>query len=908
MAIKSNTDSVTISVELNYNEQQAQKIARQVAGFQRSQEQSTARHKQKLAQQAEVAAQRLAQLEDKFNKQAELRQKASQARMLSGTKTWSEKMVSNINSIRTTILALAAAFVSTQIIGGIKQLATEALSLASDINTLAKATGLSVEELSKLRGVALVTGVEFTTLQASFGAITSKLEDARRGSVDAQRAFRALNIDFNADGLNDVIEKLYNAAQNTDNLGKISKIAGNEAATAFAKMGTYANSFDEAMANAQDQFGALDTKGSEALNSLSDKIAQIRLKTQFSITNALGAAAPQLEKALERLTESLNGIDWDKIVSGAINFADVAGFLAFKVMPPLVTVFRSFNKVFLIVLGAGTGLLKLVDITFNKTMSSFMKASINATRVAKEMQASIQVASRTMQDVINAAAAIKAAIIKSDKLEKLVNTLTKLARPLRAIQNVARGIFKWLGRIAIVGWIIDAVIAMFDFNRALTAGLGVMKSLGIATKNWVDDLFFGLIGWRKENAKLLKDAEKASNKSNNLFPMTSVFGGENRAKMYDTLDPYTAKLKELLESQAEANKEFVHWTNLLSNGKIPLKTYLELVSGLKDSLSDKNLAKLNLLTNKPDFSPLSANARIPKQGQQKPFSIDDSREYTGIIRQIAEESQAAKKQIIEATKAYEYFVSIGDKASAKIAASLANIEKLDFLGMANKILGSLSTISGGLLSVYDSLIQAEQYRLEAARAANEERVSALTDEINLLNRLGFGNTQWAKRKEAEAAAAEKQDSARMRRLQKERQKYAVVDATINSLASFTTNLFAYKWPLGAILGGLSVAAGLAQVSAIRAQEFATGGMVQGNPYQDNNQVFTQGGEYVVNRQATARNAALLESINNGVNPGGAGSVVVNINGNVLGEDRWVRDRLLPEINRAVREGHTIAYA
>lgn len=40
--------------------------------------------------------------------------------------------------------------------------------------------------------------------------------------------------------------------------------------------------------------------------------------------------------------------------------------------------------------------------------------------------------------------------------------------------------------------------------------------------------------------------------------------------------------------------------------------------------------------------------------------------------------------------------------------------------MANKILGSLSTISGGLLSVYDSLIQAEQYRLEAARAANEK--------------------------------------------------------------------------------------------------------------------------------------------------------------------------------------------
>jgi hypothetical protein len=67
----------------------------------------------------------------------------------------------------------------------------------------------------------------------------------------------------------------------------------------------------------------------------------------------------------------------------------------------------------------------------------------------------------------------------------------------------------------------------------------------------------------------------------------------------------------------------------------------------------------------------------------------------------------------------------------------------------------------------------------------------------------------------------------------------------------------------------------------------------------------QGGEFVVNRASAQQNAGALESINSGGSVAPSTSVVVNISGNVIGEDSWVQDNLLPAINRAVRGGHEL---
>lgn len=83
------------------------------------------------------------------------------------------------------------------------------------------------------------------------------------------------------------------------------------------------------------------------------------------------------------------------------------------------------------------------------------------------------------------------------------------------------------------------------------------------------------------------------------------------------------------------------------------------------------------------------------------------------------------------------------------------------------------------------------------------------------------------------------------------------------------------------------------------QRFATGGMVQG---EDNIPIMAQAGEFII-RRAVVEQVGVdnLARLNNG--EAGVGSTVnVNISGNMIGNEEFVRDTLIPEINKTVRQG------
>ena len=79
------------------------------------------------------------------------------------------------------------------------------------------------------------------------------------------------------------------------------------------------------------------------------------------------------------------------------------------------------------------------------------------------------------------------------------------------------------------------------------------------------------------------------------------------------------------------------------------------------------------------------------------------------------------------------------------------------------------------------------------------------------------------------------------------------------------------------------------------QRFAQGGMVQG---QDNVPIMAQAGEFIMRREAVqnigVQNLAQM-------NKTGQGGVTVNIQGNMIGNDEFVRDNLLPQIAKAARQ-------
>ena len=88
-----------------------------------------------------------------------------------------------------------------------------------------------------------------------------------------------------------------------------------------------------------------------------------------------------------------------------------------------------------------------------------------------------------------------------------------------------------------------------------------------------------------------------------------------------------------------------------------------------------------------------------------------------------------------------------------------------------------------------------------------------------------------------------------------------------------------------ILAALVAAKGAVEVATIDAQQFARGGIVQGVGNRDTVPAMLTPGELILN-QSQQDNLA------------GNMGVTINIGGNIIGEESFVRDTLIPEIERA----------
>jgi hypothetical protein len=81
------------------------------------------------------------------------------------------------------------------------------------------------------------------------------------------------------------------------------------------------------------------------------------------------------------------------------------------------------------------------------------------------------------------------------------------------------------------------------------------------------------------------------------------------------------------------------------------------------------------------------------------------------------------------------------------------------------------------------------------------------------------------------------------------------------------------------------------------QKFATGGMVHG---QDNVPIMAQAGEFIMQRSAV-QNIGVNNLANMNETGNTPGNVTVNISGNMIGNDEFVRDNLIPQIQKASKQ-------
>ena len=117
--------------------------------------------------------------------------------------------------------------------------------------------------------------------------------------------------------------------------------------------------------------------------------------------------------------------------------------------------------------------------------------------------------------------------------------------------------------------------------------------------------------------------------------------------------------------------------------------------------------------------------------------------------------------------------------------------------------------------------------------------------------------------------------------------YGAGNKVMNSDIPFPFNLVA--------MAGV-IATGLKNVAQIRSQKFEQGGLVGGRRHsQGGTMIEAEQGEFVM-----SRNAVDSIGINNleQMNQGSGSGVTINVQGNLIGEDSYVRDNLIPAIQKA----------
>tara|TARA_R100001463_G_scaffold32022_8_gene71958 strand:+ start:1891 stop:3834 length:1944 start_codon:yes stop_codon:yes gene_type:complete len=132
---------------------------------------------------------------------------------------------------------------------------------------------------------------------------------------------------------------------------------------------------------------------------------------------------------------------------------------------------------------------------------------------------------------------------------------------------------------------------------------------------------------------------------------------------------------------------------------------------------------------------------------------------------------------------------------------------------------------------------------------------------------------------------------------------AIGKATIDGIVAIQKAWTSAPFPANLPAVAITTANTVANVQAIKAQQYETGGLVGGRRHsQGGTMIEAEQGEFVMSRNAV--NAVGIEAMNRINQGGGAGSVVINVSGNVMSQD-YVEGELADQLKTAIRRGADI---
>jgi phage-related minor tail protein len=206
-------------------------------------------------------------------------------------------------------------------IAGIIGLGVKAAKSADDINTLAKQTGLSTDEIQKFMYASEMIDVPLETLTGSMAKLTKNMGNAKEGTGAAAEAFAKLGVSIkddvtgelrnNQDVFDEVISKLGDVTNETERDSIAMDIFGKSAQDLNPLILGGADALTKLGAEAEEAGFILSTDALNSANEFNDAMDTLKAKTAGRFAEVGAEIATMLTPMLEDLADVIsNVLDW----------------------------------------------------------------------------------------------------------------------------------------------------------------------------------------------------------------------------------------------------------------------------------------------------------------------------------------------------------------------------------------------------------------------------------------------------------------------------------------------------------------------------------------------------------------------------------------------------------------------
>ncbi|NLH60638.1 MAG: phage tail tape measure protein [Ignavibacteriales bacterium] len=246
------------------------------------------------------------------------------------------------------------------ITGSLAALIMKSAKTGDEFNDMSQRTGIAVEDLSRLKFAADVSGTSIDGVETSLKFLTRAMDDASSGSGKAYDAFKSLGVSVtDAEGnLRPIIDVMKDAATKITEIDNPAKQAAATMELFGARAGTDllpllkmgGEGIDELMKKADDLGVTISTKSATAADEFNDKLTGLK-EGLTGVAAKLGTSLmPTIMRFIDDhivpLIDRLNQIPIEKLQKGIEILAGVGGFLLLMgAVGKTISVFANFAAI-----------------------------------------------------------------------------------------------------------------------------------------------------------------------------------------------------------------------------------------------------------------------------------------------------------------------------------------------------------------------------------------------------------------------------------------------------------------------------------------------------------------------------------------------------------------------------------